>query len=110
MRLYEHEAKKLFSKFAIPVPKGTLVRSSFEAKDIACDLGLPVMLKSQVLTGGRGKAGGIAAVFSTEEIVSQAERLFALKIKGFPVHAVLVEKALELDKELYLGITINRAR
>ncbi len=109
MRLYEYEAKKLFGKYGIPLPIGGLAKSAKEAEKISGEIGMPVVLKSQVLTGGRGKAGGIKIEDRAEAIPGLAEELFKLKIKGFPVQTLLVEKALEIKKELYLGITINRA-
>ena len=109
MRLYEYEAKMLFGKFKIPMPENELARNKDEVVSAAEKIGLPAVLKSQVLTGGRGKAGGIKIVKEKAELASTAENLLGLKIKGYPVNSVLVERALDIEKELYLGITINRA-
>lgn len=109
MRLYEYEAKKLFGKFGIPVPGNELAGNRESVISSASKISLPVVLKSQVLVGGRGKAGGIKVVARKENLASRADELFGLKIKGFPVNSILVEKALDIKKELYLGITINRA-
>ncbi len=109
MRLYEYEAKRLFGKFDIPMPENELARNKEEALSAAGKIGYPAILKSQVLTGGRGKAGGIKIVRQESEIHSAIDELFGLKIKGYPVKSILVEKALEIEKELYLGITLNRA-
>jgi succinyl-CoA synthetase beta subunit len=109
MRLYEHEAKLLFGKFGIPLPKSALAISTNDAVQAASEIGMPVVLKAQVLTGGRGKAGGIRIAREENELRSQVDTLFSLKIKGYPVTSVLVEKALDIDRELYLGITLNRA-
>ena len=108
MRLYEHEAKMLFGKFGIPLPESGHARFREEVEEIAGRLGFPVILKSQVLTGGRGKAGGIRTITEKENLQGNTEELFNLKIKGYPVGSILVEKALDIDRELYLGITINR--
>ncbi len=108
MRLYEYEAKMLFGKFGIPLPESGHARSPEEVEEIADRLGLPVVLKSQVLTGGRGKAGGIRTISEKENLRATARELFDLKIKGYPVGSILVERALDIDRELYLGITINR--
>lgn len=108
MRLYEYEAKMLFGKFGIPLPKSGHVGSAEEVEDIADRLGFPVVLKSQVLTGGRAKAGGIRIINKKEDLHVQSEELFNLKIKSYPVRSILVEKALDIDRELYLGVTINR--
>jgi len=109
MRLYEYEAKKLFGQFGIPMAANILARSVEEAVTASETIGFPLVLKSQVLTGGRGKAGGIRVVAQKEDLKTEADRLFSLRIKGYPVTAILVEKAIDIAKELYLGITINRA-
>ncbi len=109
MRLFEHEAKTLFARFGIPVPEGVLARTENDAIENGRRLGLPLVLKAQVLTGGRGKAGGIKIVSDEGEVVAQAENLLTLKIKGYPVSAILIERALDIAHEYYLGITINRA-
>jgi len=109
MRLYEYEAKALFGKFGIPTAKNELARNPSETMSAAEKIGFPVVLKSQVLTGGRGKAGGIKIAQDITKIQPESEALFKMTIKGFPVNAVLVEKALDIASELYLGITINRA-
>lgn len=109
MRLYEYEAKQLYRESGLPVPQSLLISSADEAKKAAFDLGLPVMIKAQVLTGGRGKAGGIQKANSEHEAYQAASRILGLKIKGFSVEKVLIEKALTVKRELYLGITLNRA-
>ncbi len=108
MRLYEFEAKKLFSKAGIPIPQGEVVKSPEEARLFAEKLGKPVVLKSQILSGGRGKAGGIKFAQNPLEAKEKASELFSLKIKGFPVEMLLVEEKIDLEKELYLGVTIDR--
>jgi len=108
MRLYEFEGKALFEKFKIPVPKGTVVTSADEAATVAKKMNVPVVLKSQVLTGGRGKAGGIKLIDNPGDVKSTAEALFDLKIKGFPVEKLLIEPKLDIKKELYIGVTIDR--
>ncbi|MDX9858702.1 MAG: acetate--CoA ligase family protein [candidate division Zixibacteria bacterium] len=109
MRLYEFEGKHLFSKAKIPVPDGHLATSAEEVYQIASNLDRPVAIKSQVLTGGRGKAGGIKLADGANEARTVAEELFALKIKGFPVTMVLVEPRLTIQREYYIGVTIDRA-
>lgn len=108
MRLYEFEGKALFEKFKIPIPKGTVVTSPEQAEAVAKELNVPVVLKSQVLTGGRGKAGGIKLIDNPGDVKSTAESLFDLKIKGFPVEKLLIEPKLDIQKELYIGVTIDR--
>ncbi|RKX25018.1 MAG: succinate--CoA ligase subunit beta, partial [Candidatus Zixiibacteriota bacterium] len=85
MRLYEYEGKELFAKFNIPIPEGRLAASSREVEAIATEWNKPIVLKSQVLTGGRGKAGGVKVVENTYDAKAVAEKLFEMKIKGFPV-------------------------
>ncbi len=108
MRLYEFEAKKLFSKAGIPIPQGELVKSPEDAKAFAEKLGKPVVLKAQILSGGRGKAGGIKFAQNPSEAERKVSELLSLRIKGFAIEMVLAEEKVELDKELYLGVTIDR--
>ncbi len=108
MRLYEYEAKKLFSKAGIPVPQAEIVKSPEDAAKFARKLGQPAVLKSQVLSGGRGKAGGIKFALNPEEAKEKVSKLFSLKIKGFPVEMILLEEKVDIEKELYVGVTIDR--
>jgi len=108
MRLYEYEGKELFAKFNIPIPEGRLAASSREVEAIATEWNKPIVLKSQVLTGGRGKAGGVKVVENTYDAKAVAEKLFEMKIKGFPVEKLLVEPKLNIAREFYLGVTIDR--
>jgi succinyl-CoA synthetase beta subunit len=109
VRLYEFEAKKLFGKFGIPLAQGRHVGDKSDALKSAAGLAFPVIVKSQVLTGGRGKAGGIRLAGNEKELSEAVESLLKLKIKGFPVKSLLIEKALNIEKEIYLGVTLNRA-
>jgi len=109
MRIYEFEGKRLFAQFGIPVPSGILAANPYEVFAAAEKIGGSVVLKSQVLTGGRGKAGGIKIANSPSEAREIAGELFKLKIKSFPVERILVEPCLDIKKEFYLGVTIDRA-
>ncbi|MCB2229361.1 succinate--CoA ligase subunit beta [bacterium] len=109
MRLYEYEGKQLFSQAKIPVPEGRLAASPQEVFDCVAEMDQPVAVKSQVLTGGRGKAGGIRLADGANEARTEAEELFKLKIKGFPVERVLIEPKLAIKQEYYIGVTIDRA-
>ncbi len=109
MRLYEFEAKELFRKMRIPTTEGTVVTSAADAIARTVELGLPRVLKSQVLTGGRGKAGGIMIVRNQDQLEKAAKALFELKIKGYPVEKVLLDPFVEIEREFYLGVTIDRA-
>ena len=108
MKLYEYEGKQLFRKYGIPVPPGMVASSVEEAVTAAQNLGLPVVLKAQVLVGGRGKAGGIVKAETLDEVEAKASRLLGSEIRGVPVNKLLVEKAVNIEKELYLSITMDR--
>ena len=109
MKLHEYQSKQIFSRYNIPIPKGRVAVSAAEAKQIAEELGGRVVVKSQVLVGGRGKAGGIRLAKSPEEAEEIAHHILAMEIKGLPVRKVLVDEAASIDKEIYLGITNDRA-
>jgi succinyl-CoA synthetase beta subunit len=109
MRLYEYEGKELFRQFKIPVPESRLVRNVDVVTVAVNEIGPPVVLKSQVLTGGRGKAGGIRIAEGANEARTIAQELFQLTIKGYTVESILVEPKLNIKKEYYLGVTIDRA-
>ncbi len=108
MRLYEFEGKSLFAKFNIPIPKGEIAESAVEAGKIAESWNVPIVLKAQVLTGGRGKAGGIKVVDDPGNASAIAEELLKLAIKDYPVEKILAEPKLAIKKELYVGVTIDR--
>jgi succinyl-CoA synthetase beta subunit len=108
MKLQEYQSKQIFSKYGIPIPKGRVAATAYEAKHIAEELGGRVVIKSQVLVGGRGKAGGIRLAKSSEEAEDLATQILAMEIKGLPVRKVLVDEAANIAKEIYLGITNDR--
>jgi succinyl-CoA synthetase beta subunit len=108
MKLYECEAKAIFNEYGIPVPKSTVITKDTNLAHALDDISFPVALKSQVLTGGRGHAGGIKFAENKEEARKKIEELFALKIKGYPVEKVLVEQKLAIEKESYLSITLDK--
>jgi succinyl-CoA synthetase beta subunit len=108
MKLYEYEAKKVFEKMGIPIPKQYGVIRSLKDLD-TLKLEFPLMLKSMVLVGGRGKAGGIKKANNLEEARKIAAVLFKLKIKGFPVDCILLEEAVEETGACYVGITMDPA-
>jgi succinyl-CoA synthetase beta subunit len=107
MMLHEHAAKDIFSKYGIPVPQSCLILDADDAKDCAMRLG-KVVLKAQVATGGRGKAGGILTAATPQEAVQNARRILGMSIKGLRVKKLLVEEYVKPEKEMYLGITIDR--
>jgi len=110
MRLHEYQAKQIFSEHGIPVAKGELATSVDDVRRIAEKLGGKVVLKSQVLVGGRGKAGGIKLANSAEEAEELAKELFGKVIKGHLVSKVYVEEQLAIDREMYVGFTLDRSR
>jgi succinyl-CoA synthetase beta subunit len=109
MKLHEYYSKKIFEKYGIPIPEGELAQTPTEAQKIAKKLNGPVVIKSQVLVGGRGKAGGIKVAQTAKEAYQQAEEILALTIKGLPVRMVLVDQAADIKTEIYLGITNDRS-
>jgi succinyl-CoA synthetase beta subunit len=109
MRLFEYEAKRIFKDNGIPTPKGGVAESLEEAERIFNELG-SVVVKSQVLVGGRGKAGGIQLAKTVSQLKEHAQRLLDSEIRGFRVRSLLIEEALAIKKELYMGVTIERSR
>lgn len=108
MKLYEYEAKEIVSKYGIPVPKGRVASNPDEARSAALEIGLPVVIKSQVLVGGRGLAGGIRFASALEEVVREASELLSSEIKGEKVEKILVEEMIRVEREIYLSLTIDR--
>ncbi|MCL4248867.1 MAG: ADP-forming succinate--CoA ligase subunit beta [Anaerolineae bacterium] len=109
MNLHEYQSKQRFGKFGVPIPLGRVATSPQEVYEIARELGGPVVVKSQVLVGGRGKAGGIKLAQSAEEAQQLAETILGMQIKGLTVRKVLVDPASKFVKEIYLGIVNDRA-
>ncbi len=108
MKLHEYQSKQIFARYGIPIPKGRVAATADEAKQIAKELGSRVVVKSQVLVGGRGKAGGIRLAKSADEAAELAAIILAMEIKGLPVRKVLVDEAASIETEIYLGITNDR--
>ncbi len=109
MKLLEYQAKQQFARAGIAIPAGRLARTPEEAEAAARELGR-VAVKAQVPIGGRGKAGGIAVVDTPEQARTEAARILAMDIRGYPVRSVWCETGLEIAHELYLGITLDRDR
>jgi succinyl-CoA synthetase beta subunit len=108
MKLHEYQSKQIFSRYGIPIPKGRVATTADEARNIAIELGGRVVIKSQVLVGGRGKAGGIRLAKDPHDAEEIATQILAMEIKGLPVRKVLVDEAASISKEIYLGITNDR--
>ncbi|WP_157248068.1 ADP-forming succinate--CoA ligase subunit beta [Nonomuraea typhae] len=109
MDLFEYQAKELFGRHGIPVPMGDVARSPEEARVIADELGTPVVIKAQVKTGGRGKAGGIRPAPGPVAAEEEAARVLGMEIKGHVAHAVLVEAATVPFEEYYAAFLVDRA-
>ena len=116
MKIHEYQAKSILSRGGIPVPKGKLASTPLEAHRITDCLGGRVVVKAQVHAGGRGNAGGIRLVSSPQEAEQAAAALLGTRLvtsqtglKGMPVSSVLVEEALQVQRELYVGVTIDGA-
>jgi succinyl-CoA synthetase beta subunit len=109
MKLHEYQSKTIFSKYGIPIPKGRVAATAQEAKQIAEELGGRVVIKAQVLVGGRGKAGGVKLAKDPDEAAQLAAQILGMEIKGLPVRKVLVDEASAIDKEIYFSITNDRA-
>lgn len=107
MRLHEYEALDIFEQNGIPVPRRGVAGSMHEALHVAGEIGYPVILKAQVLVGGRGLAGGIKTASTPDELKEIADVLLSSEIKGLPVRKILVCEKVEIAKELYLGITVD---
>jgi succinyl-CoA synthetase beta subunit len=106
--LFEHQGKKLFSGAGIPVLPSSVAFSVGEAEHAAAELGYPLAVKAQVLTGGRGKAGGVRVVSQSTDLGETVSTILALTIKGKPVSGVLLEQGASVLRELYLAITLDR--
>jgi succinyl-CoA synthetase beta subunit len=106
--LYEFQGKELFRRYGIPVSEGRLATTPVEAKGAADDLGGPVVVKAQVLTGGRGKAGGIKLAATPAEAETLAREILGMDIGGHTVRKVWVERASDIEREYYLSIAFDR--
>jgi len=107
--LYEYQGKELFARHGIPVSAGRLATTPAEARAAAEELGGEVVVKAQVLTGGRGKAGGIKLAAGPDEAEERAKEILGLDIRGHVVRRLWIERASEIEKEYYLSLTFDRA-
>jgi succinyl-CoA synthetase beta subunit len=108
MKLFEYEAKNILARYGIPTPNGGLATNPSQAHEVVSKLKPPFVVKAQVLVAGRGKAGGILFSDSIGEVEKDAEKLLRMQIKGIPVKSVWIEEKIQIKKELYFGITIDR--
>jgi len=117
MRIHEYQAKRLFAEYGIPVAPSRVAESVDEAVGAAAGLGFPVVVKAQIHAGGRGKAGGVVLAAGEEEVLAAASRLLGRPLvthqtgpAGRIVRRLLVERAAQIEEELYLGMTIDRSQ
>lgn len=108
MKLFEYMGKELFKEYGIPVPEGKVASSAEEAGEIASKIG-SVVVKSQILSGKRGKAGGILFADSVQDAKQAAEKILGTELRGFTVEKILVEEKIAIDKEFYLAIALDGA-
>jgi succinyl-CoA synthetase beta subunit len=115
MKIHEYQAKDIFKKYGLPVPNGIVAHNTHEAEEAAKELGTPVVVvKAQVHAGGRGKAGGVKLAKSPEEAGKIAAEMIGNRLKtyqnpeGLPINCVLVEAGVNIDKEFYVGLTLDR--
>jgi succinyl-CoA synthetase beta subunit len=109
VKLHEYQSKRLFGEYGIPVPQGEVATTPEEARQIAERIGGPVVVKSQVLVGGRGKAGGVKLAKTPEEAEARARDILGMDIKGLTVEKVLIDPAADIKNEIYLAVILDRA-
>jgi len=107
--LYEYQGKELFRRYGIPTSEGRLATTPEEVRSAADELGFPVVVKAQVLTGGRGKAGGIKLAESAGEAEARAADILGMDIRGHTVTKVWIERASDIEREYYLSLTFDRS-
>lgn len=108
MKVHEYQAKEIFKKYGIVTPKEKMCRTVEEVIAAAKEIGVPCVIKAQVMVGGRGKAGGIKLAKNDNEVKQHAEAILNMEIKGIPVKKVLVSEAVDIESEAYLGIIVDR--
>jgi succinyl-CoA synthetase beta subunit len=107
--LHEYQGKELFRRYGIPVSEGVLATTVDEARAAAETLGGPVVVKAQVLIGGRGKAGGIKLASTPDEAAARAGEILGMDIRGHTVSKVWIERASDIAREYYLSLTFYRS-
>jgi len=110
LKLQEFQSKRIFAEYGVPIPSGDVASTAGRAREIAEGLGTRVVVKAQVLVGGRGKAGGIRVADTPADAEAAAGSILGMEIKGLPVRKVLVDVAADIADELYLGLVIDRAQ
>ena len=117
MKVHEYQAKSILARYGVAIPRGEVTASPAEAREIAKRLGGRAVVKAQIHAGGRGKGGGVKLAKNPEEAFELAKQILGMTLvthqtgpQGRVVQKVLVEEALDIDRELYLGVTLDRSR
>lgn len=110
MKLHEYQSKRIFAKYGVPIPEGEVATTPAEAREIAHRIGGSVVVKSQVLVGGRGKAGGVKVAKDADEAEKLAKQILGMDIKGLTVEKVLIDPTADIRDEIYIGVVIDRAQ
>ncbi|MCD6277344.1 ADP-forming succinate--CoA ligase subunit beta, partial [candidate division WOR-3 bacterium] len=108
MKIHEYQAREIFKRYGIPVSNGDVAETPEQAYDIAKKIGKKVVVKAQVLVGGRGKAGGVKLAHNPEDAKEKASEILGMEIKGLKVERVFVAEAVNIAHEAYLGVVIDR--
>jgi len=110
VKLHEYQSKRIFAKYGVPIPEGEVATTPAEAREIAHQIGGSVVVKSQVLVGGRGKAGGVKVAKDADEAEQLAKQILGMDIKGLTVEKVLIDPTADIRDEIYIGVVIDRAQ
>jgi succinyl-CoA synthetase beta subunit len=107
MKLYEYQGKTLFEKYGIRIPKGVVINSVEDVSDKLHDIKMPVMVKAQVLSGGRGKAGGVVSASGPKEFEEHVKRMLKSKLGDSKIDGLLIEEKVNFVEEYYISITLD---
>ena len=108
MKIHEYQAREIFRKYGLPVPPGRVCATADEVRQVAAEIGRPVVIKAQVHVGGRGKAGGVKIARTPDDAWEIGKSILGMNIKGLTVKKVLVAEAVDIASEAYVGVVIDR--
>lgn len=108
MKIHEYQGRALFEEYGIPCPKSALAESAEQASQVSAEYAVPVVVKAQVLSGGRGKAGGVKIAETPEEAAQKFSQIMGMSISSLKVEKVLVTPAVEIEREFYVGLAVDR--
>ncbi len=109
MKIHEYQAKEILATYGVPIPRFEIATTPGEARKAADDIGRMVVVKAQVHVGGRGKAGGVKLAKTPDEAEGHARAILGMDIKGLTVEKVMISDAVDIDREYYIGIVVDRA-